>query len=145
MSEHTPKPSLPPLESAFPDALSAASFLTKRAAAAPGLDRALRVWVDEPTAETTHGLRQAALRFFDDKTVASSSPGGSTSTADIKPAHPLVIDAHTRLARYATQNDIRRMEAICNAYDLLLEDVRNLVGRAEALAARPLQGQDSQL
>ncbi len=44
------------------------------------------------------------------------------SSPETTPAHPLVIDRTTNLARLATQDDIHRMEAICRAYDAIMHD-----------------------
>lgn len=41
-----------------------------------------------------------------------------------RPRHPLVIDEVSGLARYATQDDIRRFEAICSAYKEMVADAR---------------------
>lgn len=53
-----------------------------------------------------------------------------------KPPHPLVIDATTLLCRYATQDDVNRMETICKSYEQLIQDARQTVERAEALKVR---------
>ncbi len=50
-----------------------------------------------------------------------------------KPRHPLVIDEFSRLARYATQEDIHRLEAIASAYKALVADVRERIARADQL------------
>lgn len=49
------------------------------------------------------------------------------------PAHPLVIDRHTKLARLATQDDIHRMEIICGSYDALMREFAERIRMSEYL------------
>ena len=53
------------LVSKFGNAIDAAQFLEKRRKEAPGLDRALRQWVEMQSRENTAALYTAALRYFD--------------------------------------------------------------------------------
>lgn len=58
------------------------------------------------------------------------------SNQTTNPRHPLVIDASSRLARIATQEDIHRMEAICAAYDVMINELKATVEKFEAMRER---------
>ena len=59
--------------------------------------------------------------YFLDDAMMSYKNRKSSEMSD-RPSHPLVIDAKTDLARYATQDDVDCMEAICAAYGAIIRD-----------------------
>ncbi len=56
-----------------------------------------------------------------------------------KPPHPLVVDESSGLCRYATHNDIHRLEAICSAYKAMVADARERVVASDRLIGRLTQ------
>lgn len=57
----------------------------------------------------------------------STNDERSQPTAEERPPHPLVIDEKTKLCRYITDADVRRMETVCKAYTRLVASLRRHV------------------
>ena len=46
----------------------------------------------------------------------------------------MIRDRETKVFRYATQDDIRRMERICRAYDNLILNIKRMAEDAESVS-----------
>jgi hypothetical protein len=70
--------------------------------------------------------------------IASPNEMSSWGWSYLRPLlpHPLVVDEITGLCRYVTQDDIRRMEAICAAFDHVVGNARSSIECADRLRER---------